>query len=285
MRRLSEREDDGAKSLSWVRMQLSSFADSGAVAKAVRVVADGGVLGAHFGTVFGLIVDGRHAGVADEIMRIKGAARGHKPLGACLRPSRIVGVIDRYQLPPRVRELVMAPWFSRRLAAMVAVRAPASSNAGIPPALRSHVDGRDWVQVFDPMRMPGASTLIAAMWDAGLRWVAATSMNESGSTEIVETDDAVAFAERHGLSMLFEPAAVHAASGSLPILELRPDGLRLDRHGIIAVADLEAAIGEPIPSDAAAPAHYPPMTVPPGLLDDRTPAEATQLLLELLYPH
>lgn len=265
-------------------MALSSFEDPRAVTAAVEAVANGGVIGAHFGTVFGLIVDGSHEGVADEILRLKGSARGHKPLGACVTPSRLVEAIDVTQLPEHVRSLVQEWWFSRQLAGMVAIRAPAPASAGVPAALRSHVDDLDWVQVFDPMRMPGASTLIAALWQAGVQWVAATSMNESGQTEIVETADAVAFADRHGLSMLFEPAAVHAASGSLPILELRPEGLRLDRHGIIAVADLEQAVGEPIDADGAAPAHFPPMTVPAGRLDGLAPPEATAVLLDLLYP-
>lgn len=265
-------------------MTLSSFEDPGAVAAAVDAVVGGRVVGAHFGTVFGLIVDGSHDGVADEILRLKGSARGHKPLGACVPPARLVRAIDRARLASPVRALADEPWFSRQLAAMVAVRAPALADAGLPDALQSHVDGTTWVQVFDPMRMPGAATLIAALWRAGVEWVAATSMNESGQTEIVATPDAVAFAERHQLSMLFAPTAVHSASGSLPILELRPDGLRLDRHGIIAVADLEKAIGQPIDAAAAVPAHFPPMAVPAGWLDGLDPAAATAALLQLLYP-
>jgi hypothetical protein len=76
----------------------------------------------------------------------------------------------------------------------------------------------------------------------------ATSMNEAGSTEIVEIEDAADFCRRHGLPLLFESSAPHNASGSLPILE------------------------------------FPPLQVPPGLLDDLTPAAATRSLLGLLYP-
>jgi len=183
-----------------------------------------------------------------------------------------------------VRRLTEAPWFAEQLAGMVAVRAPASSTIGIPAHLVSEVDGRRWVQVFDPLRMPGASDLIAAMWAAGVAWVAATSMNESGRTEIVDLEEAVDFAGRHALPILFEPAAMHEASGSLPIVELNPDGLRLDRHGIIALADLERAVGEPIDATGAVPAHFPPMAVPAALLDGLGPEAATAELLRLLYP-
>lgn len=266
------------------RMEICSFDDTEAIAEAVDVVRAGGVVGAHFGTVFGLIVDGSHAGVADEIMAIKGTARGHKPLGICTRPARLVGLIDLASMPPDVRRLTEAPWFAEQLAGVVAVRAPASPVIGLPEHLVSEVDGRRWVQVFDPLRMPGASDLIAAMWAAGVDWVAATSMNESGRTEIVDLEEAVDFAVRHGLRLLFEPSAMHEASGSLPILELNPGGLRLDRHGIIALADLEAAVGEPIDATGAIPAHFPPMAVPPALLDGLGPEEATAELLRLLYP-
>ena len=265
-------------------MEISSFEDAGAVAAAIEVVEAGGVVGAHFGTVFGLIVDGSHQGVADEIMHIKGAARGYKPLGVCTRPGRLLELIDLGRLAPDARRLAQAPWFAEQLAAMVAVRAPAAPASGIPDHLHSDVDGRRWVQVFDPLRMPGTSKLIAAMWGSGIEWVAATSMNESGRTEIVDLGAATEFAERHELPILFEAVFEHAASGSLPILELGPAGIRLDRHGIIALADLESATGEDIDAANAIPAHFPPMRVQPGLLEGLSPDEATAELLDLLYP-
>ena len=200
------------------------------------------------------------------------------------RRGRLVELIDVASLPSYVRRLTEAPWFADRLAGMVAVRAPAAPGIGIPEHLVSEVDGRRWVQVFDPLRMPGASDLIAAMWAGGVDWVAGTSMNESGRPEIVDLEEAVDFGERHKLPLLFQPAAMHEASGSLPILELNPDGLRLDRHGIIALADLEAAIGAPIDASDAIPAHFPPMAVPPGLLEGLDPEAATAELLRLLYP-
>ena len=266
------------------RMEICSYDDAEAIAEAVDVIRAGGVVGTHFGTVFGLLVDGSHAGVADEIMAIKGAARGHKPLAVATRPGRFVELIDVASLPPEVRRLTDQPWFVDRLAGMVAVRAPAAPGIAIPEHLVSEVDGRRWVQVFDPLRMPGASDLISAMWAAGVDWVAGTSMNESGQVEIVDLEEAVDFAERHELALLFQPAAMHEASGSLPILQLDPDGLRLDRQGIIAHHDLETAIGESIDATQAIPAHFPPMAVPPALLDGLDPADATAELLRLLYP-
>lgn len=267
------------------RMEICSYDDTEAIAEAVDVIRAGGVVGTHFGTVFGLLVDGSHAGVADEIMAIKGAARGHKPLAVATRPGRLVELIDVASLPPDVRRLTGEEWFADRLAGMVAVRAPAAPGIAIPEHLVSEVDGRRWVQVFDPLRMPGASDLITAMWAAGADWVAGTSMNESGQVEIVDLEEAVDFAERHGLPLLFQPDAMHEASGSLPILELDPDGgLRLDRQGIIAHADLEAATHESIDASQAIPAHYPPIAVPPALLDGLDPADATAELLRLLYP-
>jgi tRNA A37 threonylcarbamoyladenosine synthetase subunit TsaC/SUA5/YrdC len=266
-------------------MEICSYDDTQAIAEGIDAIRAGRVVGTHFGTVFGLLVDGSHAGVADEIMAIKGAARGHKPLAVATQPGRFVELVDVAALPSDVRRLAEQPWFADRLAAMVAVRAPAAPEVAIPEHLVSEVDGRRWVQVFDPLRMPGASDLIAAMWAAGLEWVAGTSMNESGQPEIVDLEEAVDFGERHGLPLLFQPMAMHVASGSLPIIELHPDeGLRLDRQGIIAHPDLETAIGESIDASQAIPAHFPPMAVPPGLLDGLDPADATAELLRLLYP-
>ena len=140
------------------------------------------------------------------------------------------------------------------------------------------------MQVFDPRRMPGTFGFIEALWHAGVQWVAATSMNEAGSAEIVDIEDAAEFCRRHRLPLLFESSAPHNASGSLPILELNEQGLRLDREGIIALADLERAVGLPIDATAPIPAHFPPMQVPAGLLDELSPAAAARTLVGLLYP-
>ena len=104
-------------------------------------------------------------------------------------------------------------------------------------------------------------------------------MNEAGSAEIVEIEDAAEVCRRHSLPLLFESSAPHNASGSLPILELNEQGLRLDRQGIIALADLERAVGLPIDARAPIPAHFSPMQVPAGLLDDLSQAAATRTLV------
>ena len=267
------------------RMEICSYDDTEAIAEAVDAIRAGEVVGTYFGTVFGLLVDGSHQGVADEIMAIKGAARGHKPLAVATRPGRFVELVDVAALTPEVRRLSEQPWFAERLAAMVAVRAPAAPGVEFPEHLVSEVAGHRWVQVFDPLRMPGASDLIAALWAGGVDWVAGTSMNESGEPEIVDLEEAVDFGERHSLAVLFQPDTLHEASGSLPILELHPGaGLRLDRQGIIALGDLERAVGAPIDASQAIPSHFPPMAVPPALLDGLDPEHATAELLRLLYP-
>ena len=43
-------------------------------------------------------------------------------------------------------------------------------------------------------------------------------------------------------------------------------------------------MGEPIDATDAIPAHFPPMAVPPALLDGLRPEAATAELLRLLYP-
>jgi len=71
--------------------------------------------------------------------RLKGAARGHKPLAVAARPGRLVELIDVASLPHEVRRLTEEPWFADRLAGMVAVRAPAAPQVAIPEHLVSEV--------------------------------------------------------------------------------------------------------------------------------------------------
>jgi tRNA A37 threonylcarbamoyladenosine synthetase subunit TsaC/SUA5/YrdC len=128
-------------------VDIVSFEDTDAVARAVEIIRSGDVVGAHFGTVFGLIVDGKHAGVAERIMTIKGAGRGFKPLGICVGAHELVDLIDAASLPAEVQRLVAAPWFAAELACMMAVRAPAHPASPIPEHLASENQGRSWVQL------------------------------------------------------------------------------------------------------------------------------------------
>jgi tRNA A37 threonylcarbamoyladenosine synthetase subunit TsaC/SUA5/YrdC len=265
-------------------MRLSAPDDRDDIADAVSAVCNGEAVGVHFGTVFGIVVDGDLSEVADEVEAVKGTHRGHRPLAACLTSDRIAETVDATALAPEAAALLAARWFREDVAGFTAVRAPLDSRVGVPAALQSHVDGTSWVQTVNARRLPGAARLIAALWDAGVRWVAATSMNESGRPEIVDLEAARDFSRRHHLAALFPPVTAHAATGSLPILELRPDGIRLDREGIVALADLERAVGGPIPAADAIPAHFPSLEVDPEDLRDLSPPEVSAALLRLLYP-
>ena len=143
-------------------VEIVSFDDKGAIARAVEIIRSGDVVGAHFGTVFGLIVDGAHTGVAERIMTIKGAGRGFKPLGICVGAQELIDLIDGASLSPAVQRLLGTPWFAAELACMIAVRAPAHPTNRIPEHLISENQGRHWVQVFDPRRMPGTFGFIEA---------------------------------------------------------------------------------------------------------------------------
>ena len=130
--------------------------------------------------------------------------------------------------------------------------------------------------------IPGRLALLAAL--AALLASASADVLAQKAQSRVPAPRGPLTMEEQATVKLFESSAPHNASGSLPILELDEEGLRLDRQGIIAPADLERAVGLPIDASAPLPAHFPPMQVPAGLLDDLSPAAATRTLMGMLYP-
>ena len=64
----------------------------------------------------------------------------------------------------------------------------------------------------------------------------------------------------------------------------RPAAERPPTESLAGVGGVVNLVGEPIDASQAIPAHYPPLGVPPALLDGLGPEDATAELLRLLYP-
>lgn len=239
--------------------------------RAVGLINGGAVIGASFGTVYGLIGDGSRPELGTTIARIKGHRRLGRPLSVCLPEARLCRLLDPEQIHPAVRRMALdGDELARTLSSLCFVRAPIRESVAreLPEHIVSRADGVPYLQSLDPGGLAGMGALMRRLWRDGVRYPAITSMNNSGEPEIVELSQAARFSHEHDLPALVRPAGARPrAQGSLTILEIGPHGVRAVRHGVIPVSVLQRLIEPPVEDELTEPADLPALDVPPGMLD------------------
>jgi hypothetical protein len=200
---------------------------------AVAQIMIGRVVGASFGSVYGLVGNGLVPTLADDLAAIKGRARTGRPLSVCLPAARLARLIDPAQLHGSIRDWALDErGLARAFASQCFLRVPVRAvvAASLPAQLISYLDGVPYLQSLDPSGIPGAGAFIGALWDAGVTVPAVTSMNATGADEIVESAAAVRFASAAGLpSLLTGP--MDTRRGPLTIVEVGPAGISVAREG------------------------------------------------------
>jgi hypothetical protein len=235
------------------------------------MVANGEVVGASFGTVYGLVGDGHSLGLGTKVAAIKGHQRLGRPLSVCLPESRFSRLLDPAQIHPAVRGMALdGHALSQTLSSLAFVRAPIRTSVAqdLPAHLVSINDGVPYRQSLDPGGLPGARNLMRLLWRRGVHFPAISSMNASGEPEIVNYSRALTFCNDYGLAALLRPKSqIQQAQGSFSILEVGPHGLRAARHGVIPVPVLQRLV-EPLIDDALTQVgDYPALDIPEQRLE------------------
>jgi hypothetical protein len=235
------------------------------------MVANGEVVGASFGTVYGIIGDGHSPDLGTRVAAIKGQQRLGRPLSVCLPESRFSQLLDPSHIHPAVRGMALnGHALSRTLSSLAFVRAPIRTSVAqdLPAHLVSINDGVPYLQSLDPGGLPGAHNLMRLLWRQGIHFPAISSMNASGEPEIVDYSKALAFSSEHGLAALLRPKSqIQQAQGSFSILEIGPHGLRAARHGIISISVLQRLVEPPIDDTLTQVADYPALDIPAQRLE------------------
>jgi tRNA A37 threonylcarbamoyladenosine synthetase subunit TsaC/SUA5/YrdC len=223
-------------------MSTDSWHDRG---RATELVATGDVIGASFGSVYGLVADGMRPDLAAVMDAIKGQRRQGRPLSVCLPAALLSQLIDPVELHPSIRSWALdGEGLARTLSSLALLRVPIREVIAreLPAHLLSYVDGVPYLQSLDPTGMPGLRDFMDRLWTRGIMFPAITSMNASGQPEIVEFAEAALFSRAVGLPALVDAPQSPRAKGSLTILELGPDGVRAVRHGTVPVAVLQRVV-------------------------------------------
>jgi hypothetical protein len=215
---------------------MISIRDSEACNKAARLLSEGFPIGTYIRGVCGLWTDGQLPAGLDEIYRIKGEKRSGRPIGAIMTSSEFIRKLDGELIAPSARDLVMDDHrLATRLGSICFIRAPIRGIVGtsLPDRLVSRTeDGTYWIQNWLPEGCNPAATWLESMRRMNIRLPVATSMNVSGSPEIVEPEKGRQFCEENGVPMFLadtgDPGRAH---GSFPIIQVDFKGIALIREG------------------------------------------------------
>jgi hypothetical protein len=205
---------------------------------AVAQVMIGNVVGASFGTSYGLVANGLLPGLDEQLAAIKGPGRLGRPLAVCLPSARLAGLIDPARLHPSVRDWALdEQGLARAFGSQCFLRVPVRSRvvASLPAHLISYTDGVPYLQSLDPSQLPGAGAFITSLWESGVVVPILTSMNYTGLPEIVEHRVATRFARVAGLpSLLAGP--MDGRTGARTVVDAGPAGVFTKREGTFPAA-------------------------------------------------
>ncbi len=180
------------------------------IEQAARLTAFGQLVGASFGSVFGVVGGGRRPETATAVAAVKGQRRIGKPLSMCLPAEDFARLIDPGEVAPRLRTWVKdGRSLAHTLSSLCFVRAPIRKSvaAVLPEHLISLVGTVPYLQNVDPSGVPAVRRLIHRLHDRGIM-PAVTSMNVSGQPTITKLDEAERFVlAQHVPALLSDPRA------------------------------------------------------------------------------
>jgi hypothetical protein len=215
---------------------MFSIRDSEACNKAARLLSEGFTIGTYIRGVCGLWADGQLPSGLEEIYRIKGEKRSGRPIGAIMPSAEFVSILDEDQIAPPARDLFLNDnLLATRLGSICFIRAPIRDIVGtsLPDRLVSRTDdGTYWIQNWLPEGCNPIVNWLESMSRMNISLPVATSMNLSGSHEIVEAELGRQFCEANGVPMfLSDPVNPGRVKGSFPIIQVDLKGITLIREG------------------------------------------------------
>jgi len=213
-----------------------SIREQQACTEAARQAGSGVVIGSYIRGVCGLWIDGASSNAIDLVDEIKGEKRAGRPFGTTLDGPEFASMIDPDQIASSTHSLFLdADQLRRRLGSLCFIRIPIRKQVGLalPPRLVSQTeDGVYWLQNWIPWGCRSSELWIEAMQRQGIEYPSATSMNVSGSPELVEQEAGIAFCEAHHIAIfLGDPESKPWVKGSFPILQVDKIGISLIREG------------------------------------------------------
>jgi hypothetical protein len=235
--------------------EVRSVWDQDARHEAALLAKQGEAFSSYNRGVCAVWVDGGNPHAPQTIADIKGERRLNQPLAACLRTDTFVSMLDATKISPDLHDTFLrAGELAARTSSLCFIRAPITEVAVqiLPPAMVSRQnDGTPILQNWDPEGHEPTLRLLEEMYDAGIQFPAVTSLNPSGTPEIVSQTEGYRFSNKAGIPLFLEdPHDPGIVKGSFTIVHVDQEGLKLVRDGNIPAHMLEKLLDKPIQETA-----------------------------------
>lgn len=255
------------------QFKLGSFLKRRDRKEAAEIVAAGEIIGVFNRGVNAIWLNGAEEVAMDRLYKVKGERRKGKPTALTLDLKYFVQFIDTSHLASEVREFIeLSQDLRSHLGSLCFIRAPIKAEyIDVLPAgsLSKDKQGQVWAQSWDPYGHPPAEDLVKRIINLGVRYPAITSMNYSGSPEIVEQSEAGEFCKANNIPIfLKDDKANPLVKGSYTIITLTDKGIELTRDGNIPGRMIQPIFNSLILiNDNVVPAKHPQLEFPKYLTE------------------
>ncbi len=253
--------------------------------QAARLLVKGEVIGVFNRGVCALWFDGANLNSVKRIWKIKGEERKRRSLSLTLRLEDFTSMIDSRLLPTKLRNLLMASDFKKKVGSLCFIRAPIrkSHQKLIPKQAQNMQNGVCMVQNWDAYGHDPIEKFLNQVRKLGVKYPAVTSMNVSREKEIVDQKEAIKFCEYHKIRIfLKDPKAHPKHRGSYTIFTFSESGIKLERDGNIPSELFKYIFGMPFDTKSARPAKHPQLKFPIHILSRLRPTEVRKAILRFL---
>lgn len=266
---------------------IKSIHDPVAREEAVQLVAEGVPVGIYNRGVCAIWGDGNNPLFYEQVTNIKGENRQKKPLATTLRTSDFIQLIDDSEIPEFLHSIILDPVsLVERTGSLCFLRVPIKKEVALsfPEYVISENDqGQYEMQNWDANGHPPTHAFIDLLLEKGISLPAVTSMNYSGSPEIVDQQEGVEFAKKAGIKLfLNDEKDTGKAKGSFAIVGIGKSGISLVRDGHLPSYIFPYLFEVDIDTGAAIGAKYPQIEFPQDFFDGHTPQDVRRKIIDFL---
>ncbi len=269
--------------------ETCSIYETESLQKAAALVAEGKPVGLYNRGVCAIIGNGADPSFSEAVKEVKGEKRGNRPLAAMLPTRKFVELLDPEKISDKLHEVFLdADELAKRTSSLCFIRGPVTEEAALllPASMVFRLDdGTPVVQNWDPEGNNPAHLLVGSIMDKGVAYPAVTSLNASGTPEIVDQIEGEKFSREHGISLfLSDPKDKKRTKGSYSIIGISNSGVHLVRDGNVPVSWLRKILGIDIEDGDATPSKFDPPEIPNNFFDSSKPLYDTRVAV-IRYLH
>lgn len=267
--------------------EIQSLNDPKARQKALHLIKEGEPIGIYNRGVCAIWGDGDNPEFYEHVIRIKGEKRAQRPLATTLRTSEFLQYIDINVIPEVLKPIFLDHnSLVARTGSLCFLRMPIVHEAlnRFPSYVISKNEaGQFEMQNWDANGHLSTHAFIDLLLNNGVKLPAVTSMNITGSPEIVDQKEGVDFAKKARIKLfLIDEKDPGVAKGSFAIIGVNNNGLSLVRDGHFPSYVFPYLFGVALDTTNTRPAVYPQIKFPKDYFDGQTPEMVREKIISFI---